>query len=71
MHRQMMGLAFCIAAFTVRAAAQSNTFPTSGNVGIGTTNPGATLDVYGNGGSANINVGTNGTLSSGGGVFKI
>ncbi len=71
MHRQMMGLAFCIAAFTVRAAAQSNTFPTSGNVGIGTTNPGATLDVYGNGGSANINVGTNGTLSSGGEVFKI
>jgi len=43
----------------------------SGNVGIGTPSPGATLDVYGNAGSASINVGTNGTLNSGNGVFKI
>jgi hypothetical protein len=43
----MMGLAFCIAAFTVSAAAQSNTFPASGNVGIGTTSPGVPLEVHG------------------------
>ena len=38
MHKRMMGLAFCIVAFAMNAAAQ-NTFPTSGNVGIGTTSP--------------------------------
>jgi hypothetical protein len=37
MRRQVKGLAFCIAAFAVSAAAQTNTFPASGNVGIGTT----------------------------------
>ncbi|WP_286863355.1 MULTISPECIES: hypothetical protein [Sphingobacterium] len=33
--------------FCVSASAQSNTFPTNGNVGIGTTNPAKTLDVIG------------------------
>jgi hypothetical protein len=44
MHKRMMGLAFCIAAFALSAAAQ-NTFPASGNVGIGTTTPRGLLDV--------------------------
>lgn len=29
----------CAMAFVVSAAAQTNTFPASGNVGIGTANP--------------------------------
>jgi hypothetical protein len=36
-----------VMAFAVSAAAQTNTFPASGNVGIGTTSPGAALDVVG------------------------
>jgi hypothetical protein len=43
----MMGLAICIAGFAMSAAAQ-NTFPASGNVGIGTTAPANLLDVSGN-----------------------
>jgi ethanolamine utilization microcompartment shell protein EutS len=46
MRKQMMGLAFCIAVFAMSAAAQ-NTFPASGNVGIGTTAPPSTLSVAG------------------------
>jgi hypothetical protein len=45
MHKQMMGLVFMIAAFAVSAAAQTNTFPPSGNVGIGTTSPVYLLDL--------------------------
>jgi hypothetical protein len=66
MHRQMMGLALCIAAFAMSAAAQitgsgtSGTVPvftgpstegnspisvSGGNVGIGTTAPGAAIEV--------------------------
>ena len=44
MHNRMMGLALMIAAFAMSAAAQ-NTFPASGNVGIGTTNPQNALDL--------------------------
>jgi hypothetical protein len=54
MHKQMMGLAFCIAVFATSAAAQTNTFPASGNVGIGTTTPSVPLEIWGsptNGGS--------------------
>jgi hypothetical protein len=62
MHKQMMGLAFCIAAFAMSASAQTtNTFPASGSVGIGTTAPGALLDVRGT-----ISAGVN---SSGGSVI--
>jgi hypothetical protein len=50
MHKKMMGLAFCIVSFAVSSAAQTNTFPASGNVGIGTTSPPAyPLDVNGAG----------------------
>ncbi len=35
----MTAVAICIAAFAMSAAAQTNTFPASGNVGIGTTAP--------------------------------
>jgi len=45
MHKKMIGLACMIAAFAMSAAAQTNTFPTSGNVGIGTTSQGGALDV--------------------------
>jgi hypothetical protein len=58
MRRQVKGLAFCIAAFAASVAAQTNTFPASGNVGIGTTSPGAKLVVIGN---AYIGENTNGT----------
>jgi hypothetical protein len=38
MHNKIAAVAICIAALAMSAAAQ-NTFPASGNVGIGTTNP--------------------------------
>lgn len=38
----------CAMAFVVSASAQTNTFPASGNVGIGMTLPGAVLEVDGN-----------------------
>ena len=39
-------LGICITALSIGAAAQTtNTFPSSGNVGVGTTNPATTLDV--------------------------
>ncbi len=42
----LAGVAFCIVAFAISATAQ-NTFPATGNVGIGTTSPSAQLDVNG------------------------
>jgi len=36
-----------VACMALSASAQTNTFPASGNVGIGTTSPGAPLDVVG------------------------
>ncbi|RNL68052.1 hypothetical protein ED312_23330 [Sinomicrobium pectinilyticum] len=44
--RARVGVLFLLFPFTFYA--QSNVFPTSGNVGIGTTNPEEKLDVYGN-----------------------
>jgi len=41
----LLNCMFCVIVFT--ATAQNNTFPTSGNVGIGTTSPVQTLDVNG------------------------
>jgi hypothetical protein len=43
MHKKMAAVAICIAAFALSAAAQTNTFPASGNVGIGTSNPWNTI----------------------------
>lgn len=41
------GVAICIATFATSAVAQTNTFPASGKVGIGTLNPTATLSIHG------------------------
>jgi hypothetical protein len=49
------GLAIYIATFALSAAAQ-NTFPASGNVGIGTTAPTALLDVNGSSGTTQTDV---------------
>lgn len=46
MQTRTIGLAICILTLAVSATAQ-NTFPSTGNVGIGTTSPLATLDVRG------------------------
>jgi hypothetical protein len=54
MRKQIVGLAFCIAALAMSAAAQTNTFPTTGNVGIGTTSPGYSLVVIGNAQTGNL-----------------
>lgn len=40
-----VGMILCCATLT----AQTNTFPSSGNVGIGTSSPGSSLEVHGNG----------------------
>lgn len=40
---------FCIMFFAVNVVAQTNTFPSSGNVGIGTTSPSHPLDILGTG----------------------
>lgn len=45
MRMRVMELAFCVAGLSLSAAAQTNTFPASGNVGIGTTTPVVALDV--------------------------
>lgn len=46
--KKLAGLAFSIAVLAASAAAQTNTFPSSGNVGIGTTSPSNTLTIVGN-----------------------
>jgi len=55
---------FLIAACSLTA--QSNTFPSSGNVGIGTTNPGARLEIDGGNGTIplTINNSTDSTVST-------
>jgi hypothetical protein len=45
MKKYLLNISFCI--LTVSLFGQTNTFPTSGNVGIGTTSPLTTLDVNG------------------------
>jgi hypothetical protein len=47
MYKKMALIAVCIVVFATCAAAQTNTFPASGNVGIGTTNPGELLEIMG------------------------
>lgn len=44
MQKTILGLALCVLTFSVNTVAQTNTFPTSGNVGIGTPAPRANLD---------------------------
>ena len=58
MREKMAGMVFCIVAFAISASAQTNTFPTTGDVGIGTTTPGTKLQVIG---TAAIGENTNGT----------
>lgn len=58
---------FCI-VFLVTSAFAQNTFPASGNVGIGTTNPNAVLDVES---SASVTVMQLGNLSAGGLAWRI
>jgi hypothetical protein len=53
MYKKMALVAVCIVACAICAAAQTNTFPASGNVGIGTTNPSAALQVVGQGSASN------------------
>ncbi len=47
MLRRMYETAYFILVLAVSAAAQTNTFPTTGNAGIGTTAPNAPLEVKG------------------------
>lgn len=46
------GSLFCIALFALNATAQTNTFPATGNVGIGTTSPSQALEI--NNSNANL-----------------
>ncbi len=45
MQESTLGLALCVMTFSVFSIAQTNTFPASGNVGIGTTNPTLALQI--------------------------
>jgi hypothetical protein len=47
MQRKILGFTAYIALLTASSAAQTNIFPATGNVGIGTTSPQAMLDVAG------------------------
>jgi hypothetical protein len=49
------------AAFAVTAAAQTNTFPTSGNAGIGTSSPGDALQIVRDNGGLTLDTSTSGT----------
>jgi len=46
-------LSLIIGLFIIRGFAQTNVFPPTGNVGIGTTSPTSSLEIYGTQGSAN------------------
>jgi hypothetical protein len=71
MHKKTAALAICIAIFTMSAAAQTNTYPwpVNGNVGIGTSSPGTTLDVNGNIWTASAGSGRNSEYDLAGGKF--
>jgi hypothetical protein len=51
-----------LAAAWVSASAQTNTFPTSGNAGIGTTSPGDALQIVKDNGGLTLDTATSGTI---------
>lgn len=63
MKKYLLNISFCILA--VSLFGQTNTFPTSGNVGIGTTSPLTTLDVNGGALLRGSNTNTPASLISG------
>ena len=77
--RVMLFSAACIASpLAWKLPAQTNTFPTTGNAGIGTTSPGASLDIVGTSApSVRISNGTGqyslkvGAVSGSDGLFSI
>jgi hypothetical protein len=48
MSRTLIQLSVCMVVLAMSAAAQTNTFPATGDVGIGTTSPAYSLDIVGN-----------------------
>ena len=60
MHKRMVAVAICIAGFAMSAAAQ-NTFPATGNVGIGTTSPASLLHLQTTGSVNAFSMGADGT----------
>jgi hypothetical protein len=60
MQNKTVGMTLCVAVVAMSAAAQTNTFPASGNVGIGTTNPQAKLEVSG---SLKLTAGSGGSIT--------
>ncbi len=67
MRKMLRAISICTVLCAIGAVAQTNTFPSSGNVGIGTTVPQSTLDVAGNINYTTMKAGlgqyTNGTSS--------
>ncbi|MEK6152011.1 hypothetical protein WIW50_02060 [Flavobacteriaceae bacterium 3-367] len=66
----MKKLVFLLACFPVLCWAQTNTFPTTGNAGVGTTSPASTLHIY-NGSSGGTPHGFSGVTSENSGNAMI